>query len=119
MPVRAVCCCGVALLCFASLGLAQPPTFYVSPHGDDAWSGRLPQASTEKTDGPLATLERARDAIRALKSSGGLPEAGCIVELRGGVYELAKPFEVHPTKAYVVSWIPRILSLRNSGSLNP
>jgi len=26
---------------------------------------------------------------------------------------------VHPTKAYVVSWIPRILSMRNSGSLNP
>ncbi len=28
-------------------------------------------------------------------------------------------FVVHPTKAYLVSWIPRILSLRNSGSWNP
>ena len=26
---------------------------------------------------------------------------------------------VHPTKAYVVSCIPRILSMRNSGSRNP
>jgi len=25
----------------------------------------------------------------------------------------------HPTKAYLVSWMPRILSLRNSGSRNP
>ncbi len=28
-------------------------------------------------------------------------------------------FSVHPTKAYFVSWIPRILSLRNSGSRKP
>ncbi len=27
--------------------------------------------------------------------------------------------EAHPTKAYLVSWMPRILSWRNSGSRNP
>ena len=27
--------------------------------------------------------------------------------------------EAHPTRAYLVSWIPRILSRRNSGSRNP
>ena len=36
-------------------------------------------------------------------------------------YYLAPQYkkQVHPTKAYVVSWIPRILSLRNSGSRKP
>jgi plasmid replication initiation protein len=32
---------------------------------------------------------------------------------------LDKRFQVHPTKAYLVSWMPRILRLRNSGSRNP
>ena len=40
-----------------------------------------------------------------------------IAELMQEHVELKK--EVHPTKAYVVSWIPRILSMRNSGSRNP
>ena len=94
MLVRPLSYCAVAVLCLTPLCLAQDPTFYVSPDGDDSWSGRLPEANARKTDGPLATLERARDAIRELKSSRGLPEAACIVELRGGVYELSQPFEL-------------------------
>ena len=39
--------------------------FYVSPRGNDAWSGRLSDPNT--TDGPFATLERSRDAIRTLR----------------------------------------------------
>jgi hypothetical protein len=34
-------------------------------------------------------------------------------------YEAMAEKLVHPTKAYVVSWMPRILSMRNSGSRNP
>ena len=38
--------------------------FYVAPDGNDGWSGRSPKANADRTDGPFATLERARDAIR-------------------------------------------------------
>jgi hypothetical protein len=43
---------------------------YVSPNGNDSWSGRLASPNRTRTDGPFATLERARDAIRALKRAG-------------------------------------------------
>ena len=37
---------------------------YVSPAGDDAWSGRRPDPTRDGRDGPFATLEAARDALR-------------------------------------------------------
>ena len=37
---------------------------YVSTVGNNSWSGKLIQPNLEKTDGPFATLEGARDAIR-------------------------------------------------------
>jgi hypothetical protein len=52
----------------------------VDPDGDDASQA-----------GPFATLERARDEIRTLKAAGPLPAGGVVVELAGGVYELAQP----------------------------
>ena len=39
--------------------------FYVSPDGKDTWSGLLPKANSQRSDGPFATIERARDAARA------------------------------------------------------
>ncbi|MBT7165598.1 MAG: hypothetical protein HN904_22665, partial [Victivallales bacterium] len=45
--------------------LAAPPTWYVSPAGNDAWSGTLATANAAKTDGPKASLVAARDASRA------------------------------------------------------
>ncbi len=38
--------------------------YYVSPEGNDAWSGRLDAPNSAGTDGPLRTLEGARDALR-------------------------------------------------------
>jgi len=67
---------------------------YVSPNGNDSWSGRLASPNRTRTDGPFATLERARDAIRALKKQGGLPDGGVIVWLRGGTYTQLTPFEL-------------------------
>ena len=40
---------------------------YVSPQGNDTWSGQLAEPNSEKTDGPLATLAAARDAVRRLR----------------------------------------------------
>lgn len=65
--------------------------FFVSPAGDDRWSGRLPLPNQERTDGPFATLRRARDAVRELKARMGRPEGPVIVFLRGGTYFLDEP----------------------------
>jgi hypothetical protein len=43
---------------------------------------------------PFATLERARDEIRRIRAAGPLPLGGITVEIRGGVYELARPLEL-------------------------
>ena len=47
-------------------------TFYVAVDGNDSWSGTLPAPNADKTDGPFATLARARDAVRAVKAKGPL-----------------------------------------------
>ena len=41
---------------------------YVSPAGDDRWSGRLAEPNAAHNDGPFATLARARDALYCSKS---------------------------------------------------
>ncbi len=59
---------------------------YVSANGNDAWSGRLPEANSARTDGPLATLARAQAVAHDVKRSGGVT-----VTVRGGTYPLAEP----------------------------
>ena len=41
-------------------------TFYVATNGNDEWSGRYPEPNAAGTEGPFATIARARDAIRAM-----------------------------------------------------
>jgi len=53
----------------------DPATLYVSPSGDDAWSGTCPEPRADGRDGPLATLEKARDLLRQRRQAGRL-EAG-------------------------------------------
>ncbi len=72
------------LLCLSSVVLAAPAVVYVSPKGNDAWSGRLAAPNRAGADGPFATLQRARDAVRQLKASGPVT-----VQVRGGIYPLA------------------------------
>ena len=63
---------------------------YVSPLGRDNWSGRLAEANADDTDGPFATVTKARDTIRELKRATKLP-ASVTVWLRGGRYILKAP----------------------------
>ena len=60
--------------------------FYISPSGDDSNSG------TE--DNPFKTLEKARDAVRDMISSGTYPEDGVTIYMRGGDYALSGSFEL-------------------------
>ena len=55
---------------FGAAAYAAPTTLYVAPEGNDAWSGRAPQANAAKTDGPLASAIGARNLIRRLRAQG-------------------------------------------------
>jgi len=80
------------------VGLAGPSAgavFYVAPDGNDAWSGRLARPNAQKTDGPLASLAGARDAVRKLKRQGPLAEAVRVV-VAEGTYVLTEPVVFTP-----------------------
>jgi hypothetical protein len=68
--------------------------FYVSLNGRDTWSGVLPAPNEAGTDGPFATLERAKSAIRSLKQAGTIPASGATVWIRGGTYFRTATFEL-------------------------
>jgi hypothetical protein len=67
----------------------QPQTFYVSPDGRDAWSGRLATPNSSRSDGPFATLEAARSAVR---HRGDRRLQGATVRIRGGVWLRSSSF---------------------------
>lgn len=75
--------------------MARITRFHVAANGNDAWSGCCAAPNAERTDGPFATLARARDAVRALKKSAPLGQPVNVL-VRGGVYELAEPLELTP-----------------------
>ena len=71
--------------------------FYVSTLGDDRWSGTLPApagSGASATDGPFATLTRARDAIRALKGRAGGVDGPVSVLVLGGTYRFSEPLQL-------------------------
>lgn len=72
-----------------SLATLHAEDLFVSPDGNDAWSGKTSAPNAAKTDGPLATLAKAQQAVRALKTSGA--KGAITVRLRGGRYELKEP----------------------------
>jgi hypothetical protein len=84
---------GVCLIGSSTFG-AEPVKFYISTQGNDRWSGKLSQADVSQTDGPWATIEHARDEIRKMKATGGLPPGGITVDVLAGRYELAAPVEL-------------------------
>lgn len=84
----------VALCAGAQEATSSGTVLYVATNGNDAWSGRLAEPNAEGTDGPFASLERARDEIRKIKSSDALLKGGANVLVRGGAYTLAKTFDL-------------------------
>lgn len=82
----------VAVLCIiavlSSAGVGMCTEFYVSPSGNDAWSGTLSK--------PFATIERARDAIQQLKQNQGGLKKPVTVYLRNGTYFLKSPLLLGP-----------------------
>ncbi|MFH1008808.1 MAG: right-handed parallel beta-helix repeat-containing protein [Candidatus Latescibacterota bacterium] len=63
--------------------------FYVAQDGNDSWSGKRSEATEDRSDGPFATLEHARNVIRSLGNSS---EKRITVSVRGGTYPLTESF---------------------------
>jgi hypothetical protein len=63
--------------------------FYVSLEGKDSWSGTLEAPNAARSDGPFATLDRARRAVHDLRK-GSRP---IVVMVRGGTYFLSAPLK--------------------------
>ena len=83
----------VLLVCSLGLGCVQAAAstpakelLYVSTAGNDAWSGTLPEPNAAKSDGPLASLDRARLTVRARIAKG--LSSPVEVLIRGGTYAL-------------------------------
>ncbi len=79
----------------ATANEAAAKTLHVSPAGNDKWSGQLAAPNADGADGPLATLQRARDIVRLWKAAGPLTEPVHIV-VADGVYLLREPFVLTP-----------------------
>ena len=86
---------------------------YVSPDGNDAWSGRLAEPNTAGTDGPLVSVGEARSRIRGAKGSHlykhqELSYAGLAgpltVWLREGRYPVTEPLVFGPEDSAPVTY---------------
>jgi hypothetical protein len=78
---------------------------YVSPDGRDTWSGTIPIANADETDGPLGTIAEARENIHRRKLEGRLP-GSVIVRLRGGKHHLTKPVTFTADDSAPVTFTP-------------
>src|SRR5437660_126125 len=95
-PLAAATFFSLALLLFINFSTtsvvsaaSRSAEFYVSPEGKDSWTGTLDAPNANKTDGPFASLDRARRAVRDLKK--GSRNTPIVVALRGGTYFLSAP----------------------------
>jgi len=89
---RFICC---VVLSLAWIHCARAMDLYVSPDGNDRWSGRLEQPNIARTDGPLATLGGARDRLRRLRLIARIPGPIRVV-IADGKYRLNAPFVLEP-----------------------
>ena len=90
-------------LATAATAAGQPILLYVAADGNDSWTGTSSAPNAGKTDGPFATLTRARDEIRRLKSQS-TADGGCVVSIRGGEYELPAVFELQQEDSGTKDW---------------
>lgn len=85
----------LALAMTAALASAEDVVLHVAPDGRDDWSGRVARTAADGSDGPLATLVGARDAIRSLKEGGDLTGA-VHVQIQPGFYRMNETLRLTP-----------------------
>ena len=79
-------CAAVACALLTGPAAMAALELYVAPGGDEGNTGTRAR--------PFGTLERARDAVRALTPGRRAQLGGVTIWLRGGTYHLAKTFEL-------------------------
>jgi hypothetical protein len=70
--------------------------YYVSPAGNDAWSGRLAAPNAAHDDGPLATVRRAQMLVREMKHADPGRARPVRIVIGDGCYQLDAPWELTP-----------------------
>ncbi|HNR98423.1 MAG TPA: right-handed parallel beta-helix repeat-containing protein [Planctomycetota bacterium] len=80
--------CAAAFVVSSAADETTKADFFVATDGDDAWSGRLDAPNAAKTDGPFASVDKARQAVRELKAAAPGRAAPVVVLIRGGFYAL-------------------------------
>jgi len=77
---------------------------FASPEGNDVWSGRLRRPNAQKTDGPLASMIGARDAVRGLRGKTGELKRPVRIEFANGVYRVAETVIFTPADSGTNAW---------------
>ncbi len=82
------------LLAGLVIGSTDEHRFYVSPTGNDGWSGTAATADPARKQGPFRSLHRATEAVRELRSTGF--KGRVTVVIAPGVYVLSEPWRIDP-----------------------
>lgn len=90
-----------AIIIFAGLAAApaavgEEVVLHVSPNGRDAWTGRLAEPNADHSDGPVATLDRARDLLRGRRAASEGGDVSSRVILADGCYRLTRALSLSP-----------------------
>ena len=84
------------LLSAAARAADSAADFYVAPGGNDAWSGRLAERNTAGNDGPVATLQRAKQLVAELRKNEPNRDRPMVVTVRAGTYFIDQPLAFGP-----------------------
>ena len=84
-----VCVVGALAVCGPANRAATESVLFVSPKGNDAWSGRPAAPADDGSDGPLATVHKAVELSR--EQGAGQPRR---IVLQPGEYFLDRPVEL-------------------------
>ena len=82
---------------------AQPApelVLHVAPGGDDRWSGKLARPDG-RSDGPLASLQGARDRVRRLRDGDPKRFSSVVVRIADGSYPLTTSVRFEPVDGSV------------------
>jgi hypothetical protein len=68
---------------------------YVSTQGNDQWSGTLQGPNNAETDGPKATIDGARAALRTMLQEHQVASGGAVVYIMPGSYPLSQTVQFY------------------------
>jgi hypothetical protein len=89
------------ILPIAPIPKLEPIFLFITPDGNDSWSGKQKTPTANHNDGPLASVEGAKAVIRELRLSASRSQKPSLnrpikVVLSDGIYFLTKPILFEP-----------------------